>query len=308
MNKNTPMPIQLTSSVFCLLGHTNIGIIEDKEEIIIIDSGLNSENASEIDEVLSRTFNKKIGAIINTHSNADHAGGNKYFSKKYSCKIYTTKKEAAFLENPYLESALMWGAHPFDKIRTKYFECEKSQATNLVNENSKIIINNEVKIEFINLPGHFIDMIGIFVTDKNKTTFFLGDSIFGVQMISKYNICYMINVTDFNNTLDKISNIKSDYYIPSHGTIITSQEELNRTVKMNKTEINKIQETLLSICSSPTQFDDILATIFEKYHIRTTPSQLVLIGSTIKNHLTDLYINNKLKMICENGRMFWEIY
>ena len=53
MNKNTPMPIQLTSSVFCLLGHTNIGIIEDKEEIIIIDSGLNSENASEIDEVFN---------------------------------------------------------------------------------------------------------------------------------------------------------------------------------------------------------------------------------------------------------------
>lgn len=304
MQKNTP--IQLSKSVFCLLGHTNIGIIEDNEQLIIIDSGLNSEDASQIDEVLINTFNKKIGVIINTHSNADHAGGNKYFSEKYNCKIYATQKEAAFLENPYLESALIWGAHPFDKIRTKYFECEKSCATNLVNENSKIILNNELTINFISLPGHFIDMIGIFVTDQNKKTVFLGDSIFGAQMISKYNICYMINITDFKNTLNKISNIKSDFYIPSHGTVITSQEELKRLAKMNEQEIEKIQSTLLSICQTPTQFDDILALIFEQYHIRTNPSQLVLIGSTIKNHLTDLYINKKIEMICNNGRMYWK--
>ena len=46
----------------------------------------------------------------------------------------------------------------------------------------------------------------------------------------------MINVTDFKNTLDKISNIKSDFYIPSHSTIITSQVELQRVAKMNKNE------------------------------------------------------------------------
>ncbi len=304
MDKNTP--VQLSKSVFCLLGHTNIGIIENDDNLIIIDSGLNSDNASEIDKILTNIFNKKIGGIINTHSNADHAGGNKYFTEKYDCKIYATQKEAAFLENPYLESALIWGAHPFDKIRTKYFECEKSTATNLVNENSKIILNNELAIEFISLPGHFIDMIGIIITDQNKKTFFLGDSIFGVQMISKYNICYMINVSDFKSTLDKISNIKSDFYIPSHGTIVTSNEELKRLVKMNKEEIEKIQTTLLSICANPIQFDDILAIIFEQYHIRTNPSQLVLIGSTIKNHLTDLYINKKIEMICKNGRMFWK--
>lgn len=304
MQKNSP--IQLSKSTFCLLGHTNIGIIENNDELILIDSGLNSEDAAQIDEVLKNSFNKKIGTIINTHSNADHAGGNNYFSNKYNCKIFATKKEAAFLENPYLESALMWGAHPFDKIRTKYFECEKSTATNLANENSEIKLNNELTIEFISLPGHFIDMIGVLVTDQNTKTFFLGDSIFGAQMISKYNICYMINVTDFKNTLDKISNIKSDFYIPSHSTIVTSQEELKRLSIMNKNEIEKIQNFLLELCKSQMQNDDILAKVFETYHIRTTPSQLVLIGSTIKNHLTDLYINNKIEMICNDGRMYWK--
>ena len=115
-------PIQLSKSVYCLVGHTNIGIIEDEKNIILIDSGLNRENATRIDKIIQDNFNKKIGTIINTHSNADHAGGNKYFFEKYNCKILSTKKESAFLENPYLESAILWGAHPFDKIRTSYFE------------------------------------------------------------------------------------------------------------------------------------------------------------------------------------------
>lgn len=304
---NKIMPIRLSKSVYCLLDHTNIGIIEDVDYLILVDSGLNSENASEIDKLIQTNFNKKIGAIINTHSNADHAGGNKYFSEKYNCKIYTTPKESAFLENPYLESALIWGAHPFDKIRTSYFECEKSIATDLVNENSQIKLNNGTIIKFISLPGHFIDMIGIFISDiDKKNTIFLGDSIFGAQMITKYNISYMINVSEFKNTLDKIIKINSDFYIPSHGTIITSKEELIRVAKMNKNEIDKIQNYLLFICSTPMQFDDILANVFNEYHIRTTASQIVLIGSTIKNHLTDLYCNKKLEMICNDGRMFWK--
>jgi glyoxylase-like metal-dependent hydrolase (beta-lactamase superfamily II) len=300
-------PIQLSKSVFCLVGHTNIGIIENENTIILIDSGLNRDNAIIIDKIIQENFNKKIGTIINTHSNADHAGGNKYFFEKYNCKILTTKKESAFLENPYLESAIIWGGHPFDKIRTSYFECESSTVTDFINEDSIIELNTKAKISFVSLPGHFIDMIGISILDSdNKKTIFLGDSIFGAQMIQKYSISYMMQISEFINTLDKISKIESDFYIPSHSTIITSQEELQRLVKMNKNEILNIQIFLLELCKSQMQNDDILAKVFETYHIRTTPSQLVLIGSTIKNHLTDLYINNKIEMICNDGRMYWK--
>ena len=300
-------PIQLSKSVYCLLSHTNIGIIENENDIILIDSGLNRDDAKEIDKIIQENFNKKIDTIINTHSNADHAGGNKYFFEKYNCKILTTKKESAFLQNPYLESAILWGAHPFDKIRTSYFECESSSATEYVNENTIIELKTKAKISFVSLPGHFIDMIGISILDSdNKKTIFLGDSIFGAQMIQKYSISYMMQISEFINTLDKISKIESDFYIPSHSTIITSQEELQRLVKMNKNEILNIQIFLLELCKSPMQNDDILAKVFESYHIRTTPSQIVLIGSTIKNHLTDLYINKKLDMICENGRLYWQ--
>ena len=300
-------PIQLSKSVFCLVGHTNIGIIENENTIILIDSGLNRDNAIFIDKIIQENFNKKIGTIINTHSNADHAGGNKYFFEKYNCKILTTKKESAFLENPYLESAIIWGGHPFDKIRTSYFECESSTVTDFINEDSIIELNTKAKISFVSLPGHFIDMIGISILDSdNKKTIFLGDSIFGAQMIQKYSISYMMKISEFINTLEKISKIKSNFYVPSHSTIITSQAEIQRLAQMNKNEIIKIQNFILELCKTPIQNDDILAKVFETYHIRTTASQIALVGSTIKNHLIDLYTKGKINMLCENGRLFWQ--
>ena len=45
-------PIQLSKSVYCLLGHTNIGIIENGNDIILIDSGLNRDDAKEIDKII----------------------------------------------------------------------------------------------------------------------------------------------------------------------------------------------------------------------------------------------------------------
>ena len=171
---NKIMPIRLSKSVYCLLDHTNIGIIEDVDYLILVDSGLNSENASEIDKLIQNNFNKKISAIINTHSNADHAGGNKFFSEKYNCKIYATSKEAAFLENPYLESAIIWGAHPFDKIRTSYFECEKSIATDLVNEKSQIKLNNGTIIKFTRTYGlwNLMEKVLSYITMRiGKSTF-----------------------------------------------------------------------------------------------------------------------------------------
>ena len=53
-------PIQLSKSVYCLLGATNIGIIENENDIILIDSGLNRDNATEIDIIIKENFNKNV--------------------------------------------------------------------------------------------------------------------------------------------------------------------------------------------------------------------------------------------------------
>lgn len=299
-------PTKINSQVYFIPFSTNIGIINLEKSLILIDSGYNTDNAVQIDEIISSFFSKPVSIIINTHSNADHTGGNHYFQEKYNCQIWSTEGEKVFVEIPYLEGAILYGGYPFKEIRSSAFESEPSKVTNTIKANQHISIE-ENEFDIIPLPGHYIEMIGILHTSSlGEKTLFLGDSIFGAQVINKYCISYMMNVTQFIQTLHDICEINASAYIPSHGTIITSQEELSRVSKMNETEIVKIQNNLLQFCKTEQTFEQIIENIFSHYHIRTSKSQYVLISSTIRNHLTDLYSKNLITNNAVDGKMYWK--
>ena len=65
---------QLGEHTWVLEGPTNIGFIVRNEEVILIDSGNDKEAGRRINKVLKEK-NWTLKALINTHSNADHIGG-----------------------------------------------------------------------------------------------------------------------------------------------------------------------------------------------------------------------------------------
>ncbi len=45
---------------------------------------------------------------MNTHSNADHIGGNRYLQGQTGCKVYSGGIEAAFTKYPVLEPSFIY--------------------------------------------------------------------------------------------------------------------------------------------------------------------------------------------------------
>ncbi len=69
--------IQVGKQTYYLKNHTNIGIYKiDNENIYLIDTANDKEAGKKILKIISEQ-GWKIKGIINTHSNADHIGGNK---------------------------------------------------------------------------------------------------------------------------------------------------------------------------------------------------------------------------------------
>lgn len=96
-----------------------IGIYAQSEnEIFLIDSGNDKEAAKKVLKIATEK-NWTIKGILNTHSNADHIGGNSFIQNKVGCPIFSTSIEADFTRHPLLEPSFLYGGFPCKSLRNQ---------------------------------------------------------------------------------------------------------------------------------------------------------------------------------------------
>lgn len=136
-----------------------IGVYKQTEtEVYLIDSGNDREAGKKILKIASGN-GWKIRGIINTHSNADHIGGNHYLQEQTGCRIFARGVEAAFIRHPMLEPAFLYGGYPCMELRGKFLMASESDAVDFTHPDFP------AELEVIPLPGHFFDMAGIRTPD-----------------------------------------------------------------------------------------------------------------------------------------------
>lgn len=303
--------INISDCIYYISGPTNIGIIEERlsdtqSNLYMIDSGCNTEDGKRIFSEITEYFSNKtitIKAIINTHSHADHCGANKYIQQKTNCEIWITENEQGSLINPFLQPIISWGGNPLPEINSSYYVAEKTIPNKIINTNENFILSNGIKLSFINLPGHYFEMIGILCENNNKKILFASDGIFGRKNIGKYWIPFLYNVKDFKNSLDTISSLNADFCIPGHGEPTAQIEE---TVELNKIAIISNEQCILEALKHKdlTQ-EDILKYIADKNEINLHIAQYMLIGCTVKAYLSFLYNEGKISYHIKENKMYW---
>lgn len=285
---------KLGEKTYCIQNPTNIGIYKlDDEKVCLIDTGNDKESGRKILKIINEQ-NWQVECIINTHSNADHVGGNKFIQDRTNCKILSSKIETAIINNPELEPALLYGAMPLNELNNKFLLAKES--------NCQVIDNNLPEgLEYFTLKGHFIDMIGIKTSDN---IYFLGDSLFSEETINKYHIFFIYDVEKYLQTLDFLETLNGTFYIPSHVKPLTDLKEL---IKLNKNKINEICNAILNACQNPITTEKIIKNIFDTYNLQININQYVLLGSTIKSYLTYLNNQNKVEYFFKDNLLYWVI-
>ena len=135
--------IKLGDKTYYIKNNTNIGVYKINErDVILIDSGIDSEVGRKILKVIRENDMEVVG-IINTHSHADHIGGNNFIQSRTNCKIYNLGIENVIVNNPILEPMIMYSvemAYLYDFVNKDGFDLShKTTVFKRVKDKSKIL-------------------------------------------------------------------------------------------------------------------------------------------------------------------------
>lgn len=271
-----------------------IGIYRQNEtDIYLIDSGNDKEAAKKIIKIAAQQ-NWKIKGVINTHSNADHIGGNAYLQQQVSCPIFANGIEAAFTQYPILEPSFLYGGYPCKDLRNKFLMAKESHTLPFSDKDFP------QEVEVIPLPGHFFDMVGCRTPDD---TVFLADCISSKNTLNKYQVSFIYNVAQYLETLDFVEKIEAARFVPSHAEMTA---DIKGLVAVNRNKIYEIAGALLDICSTAQNCENILQSLFNKHELSMNFEQYVLVGSTIRSYLSWLKDLGKLSVSFENNMLQWK--
>jgi len=288
-------PEQLGERSWLLPVGVNCGLWEGRDGAVLIDSGGDKEAGRQLRQTLEeRGWSLRL--IVNTHSNADHIGGNAYLQKQTGCRIAAARLEAAFITDPVLEPSFLWGASPFRELRGKFLQAASS-AVDQVLEGSGPIPGTE--LEAVSLPGHFLQMIGVLTPDR---VLFAGDALFGEEVLARHPVFFLYDVAAHLATLERLEGMAPEWTVPGPGRPV---REAGPLIAANRAAVQRTGEAVLEICSAPKTFEEILAELCGRFALRLDPSQYVLVGGTLRAFLAWHRDRGALKPSFDGGRMLW---
>lgn len=300
--------VPLTSHTGYFVGATNIGVItmpaEDQTLLWLVDTPNTLVLTKYLWERLNEMYPRlRLIAIINTHSHADHCGGNVFLQEETGCQIWATKGESVLMELPILQSALVYGGSPIKDIESKYLKADPCNVDRILTEEEYSLCEG-LTVRPISLPGHYIDMAAMLIDDKadGKKVCFLADGISGRNVIKRYWIQYLFNEKLFRQSLLKIREIKADYYIPGHGDMV---REIEGLVELNMIAVLETEAMIEDELSTPLTFEELLKAVADRNQIPLKVSQFELIGSTVRSYLSSLYEDGRIAYEITDNRMLW---
>ncbi len=286
--------IQVSDSSYYIQSPAKIGLVKiGDHEVCLIDSGSGKDAGRKVRQILDKN-DWKLTVIYNTHSNADHIGGNKYLQNQTGCKIYAPGIDCDFTRHPILEPAFLYGGYPCKDLRHKFLLAQESDAAYLTND---VLPEG---FEIISLPGHFFDMVG-FRTPDNIV--YLADCLSSRETLDKYRIGFIYDVAAYIKTLEMVQSLEAKMFVPAHAEATESIAEL---AQYNIDKVREIAERITFLCKEPLCFEALLQKLFTEYGLAMNFEQYALVGSTVRSYLSWLKDTGRLSAKFENNLLLWE--
>ena len=286
--------IQVSERSYYIQSPAKIGLVRlDGRDVCLIDSGSDKDAGRKVRQLLDAN-GWRLTAIYNTHSNADHIGGNRYLQGQTGCRIYAPGIECAFTRHPILEPSFLYGGYPCKELRHKFLMAQESDAQELTKECLP------GGFEIIPLPGHFFDMVGFRTPDD---VVYLADCLSSRETLDKYQIGFIYDVATYLNTLEMVKSLQAKVFVPAHAA---ASEDIADLAQYNIDKVLEIADKIIGICQEPLCFEAILQRLFMDYGLTMNFEQYVLVGSTVRSYLAWLKDTGRVNGLFENNMLLWQ--
>ena len=285
--------IQVAERSYYIQSPAKIGLVKlNEQDVCLIDSGNDKDAGRKVRQILDAN-GWRLTTIYNTHSNADHIGGNKYLQSQTGCKIYAPGIDCAFTRHPVLEPSFLYGGYPCKELRHKFLIAQESNAQELIQESLP------EGFAIIPLPGHFFDMVGFRTPDD---VVYLADCLSSRETLDKYQIGFIYDVAAYLKTLEMVKSLRAKMFIPAHAA---ASEDISDLAQYNIDKVLEIADKITGICQEPLCFEAILQKLFADYGLTMNFEQYVLVGSTVRSYLAWLKDTGRLNGLFENNMLLW---
>ena len=261
-------------------------------DVCLIDSGNDKDAGRKVRQLLDAN-GWHLTAIYNTHSNADHIGGNRYLQGQTKCKIYAQGIECDITRHPVLEPAFLYGGFPPKDLRHKFLMAQESDAKELT---PGVLPEG---FALLQLPGHFFHMVGFRSPDD---VVYLADCLSSRETLDKYQIGFVYDVAAYLDTLEKVKTMQAAAFVPAHAEVT---EDIAPLAQYNIDKVLEIADHMVELCAEPVIFEELLKKLFDDYGLTLTFEQYVLVGSTVKSYLAWLKDTGRLTVLFEDNRLLW---
>ncbi len=274
--------VQISDFNHYIPGATSTGVIQNRDEAILVDTGLDREAGRRILRLLEKN-GLKVKAIINTHSHADHFGGNSYIVRRTDAKVYAPETEAGVIQYPYLEPLYLFSAHPVKDMLNRFLMAEPSKVDTVLDAEKvvKLELGDDFRIATVPLPGHSPAQIGV----ESDGILYCADSVFSERVIQRYKIPLFMDIEMQKNTLSFLEKSEYELYIPCHGALT---DDISHLVDINLKVIESVVESILSLGKGTTE--EIMKKICRQFDIKLRNfTEYSLMLATVKSYLSYLY-------------------